>query len=246
MTNPHIIQTLIKDCAYDFAQGVARLHDDDDLVGVGADLLPSTIVGAYLHGVFPWSSDPIMWYSPNPRCVIKPHEFQPKKSLIRTAKKHSWFITCNQSFYEVIDSCAHNRSGGTWIDDDIKTAYRTLFELGVAKSIEVWTDENKRELIGGLYGLQLGRVFCGESMFHRQTDASKIAFWALNTLCKRVGIELIDCQAHNDHLMSLGTVLMPRRTFLATYLPKMNEPSASIDGQSLYSSELILHKNPLP
>ena len=98
---------------------------------------------------------------------------------------------------------------GTWIDDDIKEAYQALFELGIATSIEVWADDSKSELIGGLYGLQLGRVFCGESMFHRQTDASKIAFWGLNALCQRVGIELIDCQAQNDHLMSLGTALIP-------------------------------------
>lgn len=221
---------LANECAYDFGAMVARLDKDDDFVGVGADLLPSTLVGAYLQGAFPWYDDePIYWYSPSVRCVITPSEFRPKKSLQRTAKKSPWTLSTNLAFDEVITACANTRPNATWINADMIHAYQHLYKLGIAKSVEVWSGKPQHsELIGGLYGLQLGQIFCGESMFHTQTDASKIAFWGLMILCQRVGIHLVDCQLENAHLMSLGAKLMPREAFL-NVLPNMTKPCQPLD-----------------
>lgn len=224
------LQQLSDDCAYDFGSMVAKLGKDDDLVGIGADLMPSTLIGAYLHGVFPWYERlPICWYSPSIRCVIAPHEFRPKKSLVRTAKKSTWTLTTNLAFDEVITSCANARPNATWINTDMIHAYQHLHRLNVAMSVEVWEGiPQKSHLIGGLYGLQLGKVFCGESMFHVQTDASKIAFWGLMVLCQKMGIELVDCQLENPHLMSLGASLISRDEFLRIYLPKMRQDNGTL------------------
>lgn len=217
--NPTQLHALAKSCPYDFMGMVNAMQDDNDgFLATGGDLEPATLVGAYLAGAFPWYDDePICWWSPSPRCVIFPQEFTPKKSLVRTAKKQPWTLTVNHAFDDVIHACTQARtySDGTWINDDIVKAYQTLHKLGVAKSVEIWAGvPHQSELIGGLYGLQLGKVFCGESMFHRQTDASKIAFWGLMALCHVAGVEMVDCQLENGHLMSLGACLVPREQFL--------------------------------
>lgn len=221
---PTQLTTLAQTCPHDFFGMINAMADDDGFLATGGDLRPATLVSAYLAGAFPWYDDePICWWSPNPRCVIFPRQFRPSKSLVRTTKKSTWTLTTNHAFADVIHACTQARSysQSTWINDDIKHAYTTLHHMGVAASVEIWENmPHQSPLIGGLYGLQIGGVFCGESMFHRQTDASKVAFWGLMVLCQEAGIELVDCQLENPHLMSLGANLMPRHEFLTLHHTK--------------------------
>lgn len=214
------LHTLADDCIYDFWQQARMLSEDDEgCLGFGADLEVQTLLHAYRSGVFPWFLEGQIpaWWSPTPRCVLKPISFKPKRSLIRTAKKSTWTLTTNHAFGRVIQACREPRAYAdeTWIGNEMVEAYTRLHELGVAVSVEVWDDTPLTSpLIGGLYGLSMGAVFCGESMFHRTTDASKIAFWALMTWCQAAGMTLVDCQLENPHLMSLGAELMGRHDFL--------------------------------
>jgi leucyl/phenylalanyl-tRNA--protein transferase len=189
--------------------------DDEGLVAVGADLHPSTILEAYTQGIFPWFSegDPICWWSPEPRCVIYPEQFQPSKSLIRQLKKNQYTLTLSLAFERVVTACAQPRAYAedTWITEQIIQGYTGLHQVGLAHSIEVWEAD---QLVGGLYGVQLGRAFFGESMFSLRTDVSKMAFCFLMTLCKASNFLWVDCQLPNDHLMSLGATTLPRAEFL--------------------------------
>lgn len=221
--------------AFDFRQ-VIGLADDDGFIGTGADLSTATLLSAYRTGVFPWfgEHDPLCWWCPPIRCVVHPHTFTPAKSLRRTAKQSSWHISSNLAFEQVIAACAAPRaySDDTWINDEMIDAYTKLHQMGIAISIEVWAHEvGNSELIGGLYGLQFGSVFCGESMFHTRTDASKVAFWALNVLAHQAGIRLIDCQLENPHLMSLGASLMPKDEFLGHLHTLTHTPAHRLTGQ---------------
>lgn len=218
MLSLHEIHAIADRCPYDFTS-MQLVADGDGFLGIGADLSPETLLHAYRCGVFPWfnSDDPICWWSPDPRCVITPQEFRPSKSLSRTAKKSPWILTTNYAFDAVIDACSQPRSYGsdTWIHDEIKTAYHQLHQLGVAASIEIWEGQPlKSDLIGGLYGVNIGGIFCGESMFHRRSDASKLAFWGLMLLAWRCDILLVDCQLQNSHLSSLGATPMTRKDFM--------------------------------
>lgn len=191
--------------------------DDAGLVGIGGDLTTPTLLYAYLHGLFPWfdKDDAIAWWCPNPRCVIEPDKFVPAKSLVRTAKKRqNWQIYLNRNFKQVIHACSLPRaySDDTWIHEEVKESYARLHALGVAFSLEIY-DENDT-LAGGLYGLKIGACVFGESMFHYQTDASKLAFWALTKFCQAAKVPLIDCQLENSYLIGLGAQLMPRPLFL--------------------------------
>lgn len=214
-------------CQYDFPN---PLHCDDNhgLVAIGADLSPQTLRYAYAHGLFPWfnDGDPIMWWSPNPRCVIYPHTYQPSKSLSRKLKKSDWQITINSDFLSVIQGCVDARvcTDGTWITEEMITAYHQLHHLGDAVSVEVWDDDN---LIGGLYGIKLGQAFFGESMFHRVTDASKVAFFALMTLCRLSNFAWVDCQLPNEHLLSLGASVISRDVFLTSLPKQVYQPSCN-------------------
>lgn len=196
--------------------------DDTGLVGLGGDLLPSTLTYAYLNGLFPWfnENEAIAWWCPNPRCVLYPATYRPAKSLVRTAKKHQdWHISLNLAFDDVVHRCSLPRaySDDTWIHDNVKRSYHLMRELGVGFSIEIWDGvPQQSELVGGLYGLKMGACFFGESMFHTRTDASKLAFWGLNRLCLATGVRLIDCQLPNDYLMGLGATLIGRERFLET------------------------------
>ena len=251
---PTQLHTLAQACPYDFYGMVDKMTDDNDgFLAVGGDLAPNTLISAYLAGVFPWYDDePICWWSPNPRCVILPSSFYPSKSLARTAKKQTWTLTINYAFADVIYACTQARtySHSTWINDDIKHAYTTLHNMGIAMSVEVWeSTPHQSLLIGGLYGLQIGKVFCGESMFHKQTDASKIAFWGLMTLCQESGIELVDCQLENPHLMSLGASLMPRREFLNLYQAKTKQDTPMLGSKThliAVQDIMTLHKSLSP
>ncbi len=200
--------------------------DADGLVAVGADLAPSTLLAAYRRGIFPWfgEGDPIMWWSPDPRCIIRPPDFRPAKSLLRTARKALYRLSVDRDFAQVITQCAGPRaySDATWITRDIQRGYLGLHQAGHAHSIEVW---EKDTLVGGLYGVQLGQIFCGESMFSHRSDVSKLAFWLLMRLCQGLGIGLVDCQLPNEHLMRLGAVTMPRPDFLAALTTWLAQPA---------------------
>lgn len=190
--------------------------DENDILAIGGDLSTQRLIRAYKNGIFPWynEGEPIIWYSPSWRMVLDPRHFSPSKSLKQLIKKDVFKITFNQNFKEVIHHCKtinRNDGLGTWITEDIFNSYLKLHELGIAKSVEVWLNN---ELVGGLYGIDLGHIFCGESMFSKVSNASKIAFAWLNTYLEENNYTLLDCQVHNDHLESLGAYEIPREEFL--------------------------------
>ena len=195
------------------------MADEDGLVGIGGDLSVDRLLLAYRSGIFPWynADEPILWYSPNPRFVLHPDELKVSKSMQTLIRKEAWTFTVNQDFASTIRQCRiakRKYQTGTWIHDAMEEAYIRLHEAGYAISAECWCNG---ELIGGLYGVQLDRVFCGESMFSLEKNASKFAFIHVVTYLKELGIQLIDCQVHTDHLESLGARMISRDTFL-TYL----------------------------
>lgn len=205
---------------------LARI-EPNGLLCAGGDLEPATIVDAYSRGIFPWFSDdqPILWWSPDPRMVLFPAEFKISKSLAKTVKSEKFETRFDTAFADVIAGCAAPRGpeGGTWIVNEMQEAYIRLHALGIAHSVESWLpgDTNSEtgavnggELIGGLYGIALGRMFFGESMFTRATDASKVALVALVDKLRRDGFELIDCQQQTRHLASFGARPIPRRDFV--------------------------------
>ncbi len=200
--------------------------DDQGLLAMGGDLSVNTLVSAYAQGVFPWFNEgqPILWWSPDPRLVLIPNEIRISRSL-RKSIKNKFTISCNRAFEQVITGCAlrgnagqndtqgHRQSGeATWITQDMHDAYIELHKLGYAHSVEVWS---KGELVGGLYGVCLGRVFFGESMFSSQTDASKAALVYLCNHLHEKGFTLIDCQVASDHLLTLGAKEISRNEFVA-------------------------------
>lgn len=190
-----------------------ELADDDGLLAVGGDLSPDRLILAYQHGIFPWFSegDPILWYSPHQRCVIYPHQIKVSKSMRLILKSNIFTVTANKSFDQVISNCAktpRKDQPGTWITKGMQDAYNHLHDLGWAHSIEVWQHER---LVGGLYGIGMGKVFCGESMFSLVSNASKVA---LVYLCKEFEFELIDCQLPNDHLLSMGAEMIDRSNYM--------------------------------
>ena len=201
--------------ALDFPSVNTALAEPNGLLCVGADLAPQTIIAAYSRGIFPWFSDnqPILWWSPDPRMVLFPAEFKVSKSLAKTVNRKQFEIRFDSAFAEVISACSEPRQqdGGTWIVPEMQVAYAQLHALGVAHSIESWRDG---KLVGGLYGLALGRMFFGESMFARETDASKVALVALVDKLKRDGFELIDCQQETGHLASFGARPIARDNFV--------------------------------
>ncbi|MBK5209972.1 MAG: leucyl/phenylalanyl-tRNA--protein transferase [Flavobacteriaceae bacterium] len=197
------------------------LANEDGLLAVGGDLSAERLLLAYKNGIFPWynQGEPIIWYSPNPRMVLFPKNLKISKSMKQIIRKNKFRATFNQNFSEVISNCKNNYregQGGTWITDEMEQAYINLHKLGVAKSVEVWEGN---ELVGGLYGIDLGHVFCGESMFSKKSNASKFAFIYLVQKLEKENYKLIDCQVYNEHLASLGADEISRSAFL-TYLKK--------------------------
>ncbi len=194
----------------------AELADDDGLIAVGGDLSVERLVLAYSMGIFPWYSDdqPILWWSPDPRLVLFPEELKLSRNLRQTMRKGVFRVTTNMAFEEVMRGCATiRRKGecGTWITDDMIKAYIRLHQAGYAHSVEAWHGD---ELVGGLYGVMLGRAFFGESMFARKTDASKVAFAVYMLELAQKGIELIDCQVTTEHLIRFGAREIPRAEFM--------------------------------
>lgn len=208
---------------------VYRLSDDlifppvegaeDGVVAIEGDLLPERLMIAYMSGIFPWYSEgqPIIWWSPDPRFVLFPDRLRVSKSMKRFLRKELFSVTFNQDFEGVIARCkqvAREGQEGTWITDEMELAYIRLHELGHAKSVEVWKEG---QLVGGMYGVDLGTVFCGESMFSLETNASKVALITFMQKFQEDGGQLFDCQVHSEHLVSLGAEEIPRAEFL-TYL----------------------------
>lgn len=193
------------------------LSEPNGLLCAGGNLTPARIVEAYRGGIFPWFSagEPILWWSPDPRMVLFPAEFKISRSLHRSLRNGYYEIRLDSAFPEVIRACAETpRHGqpGTWITREMQRAYRQLFELGIAHSVEVWID---RRLAGGLYGLAIGRMFYGESMFAHVSDASKIAAAHLARFLETQGFGMIDCQMNTPHLASLGAREIPRGDFMS-------------------------------
>lgn len=191
------------------------LKEPDGLLAVGGNLSPRRLLRAYRNGIFPWyaAGQPILWWSPNPRMVLFPDRVKISRSLRKTLRKRLFSVTLDQAFATVMQRCGESRrqDKGTWITPAISAAYRRLHELGYAHSAETWREG---ELVGGLYGVAVGRVFYGESMFSRMNDASKVALVALCQQLERWEFALIDCQMHTAHLQSLGAEAIPRRFFL--------------------------------
>ena len=192
-----------------------HLSEPDGLLAIGGDLSPERLLLAYKSGIFPWyEGEYILWWCPDPRCVLIPNELKVSHSMKQLLKKQSMEFTINKAFPQVIRACKQiNRNGqaSTWITDEEEKAYMQMHELGYAHSAEAWVNG---ELAGGLYGLRLGKVFFGESMFSNATNASKFAFIKFTQQLQSEGVELIDCQVHTSHLESLGAKMIPRKEFL--------------------------------
>ncbi|MGF1723292.1 leucyl/phenylalanyl-tRNA--protein transferase [Photobacterium nomapromontoriensis] len=191
----------------------SALAEPNGLLAFGGDLRPERLLCAYRQGIFPWFSDnePLLWWSPAPRAIVLPMQFRPSKSLRKFYRKSGYQVTLNHACHDVIRLCAETRANeGTWITCDMIQAYQHLHRLGYCHSVEVW---DHKTLIGGLYGISVGGVFCGESMFSLADNASKIAFWFFCDHFAHHGGQLIDCQVMNDHLASLGAVEIERELF---------------------------------
>ena len=209
-----MIPILTSDPESPFPPTELALDTPRGLLAAGGDLSPTRLINAYRHGIFPWYSgdQPILWWSPIPRCVLFPGSVHLSRRLRRSFNQGSFTLTADRAFTQLIEACAGPRleQDGTWITDDMLTAYIQLHELGVAHSIEVWAND---ELAGGIYGLSLGRVFFGESMFSRQRDASKVALVALCKQLQAWDFTLLDCQVSNPHLLSMGAEEIQRAEF---------------------------------
>lgn len=204
------------------------IDDPNGLLAAGGSLSKERLIDAYRSGIFPWYSpgEPILWWSPDPRCVVIPDQLHISRSMRKRLKKKDYTVVFNRNFSSVMDACSAPRKDaeGTWISDQMKLAYNALHKEGVAHSVEVYIND---ELVGGLYGLSMGKLFFGESMFSRAKDTSKIAFILMVEQLQKWGYALIDCQVSNDHLFSLGAIEISREEF-QLYLDRyIDSPSPS-------------------
>lgn len=194
-----------------------EMASPEGVVAAGGDLRPERLLLAYRSGIFPWFEEgsPILWWSPDPRMVLYPGELRVKKSMKQFMRNTSMRVTRDRAFEQVIRECALiPRPGqeGTWITSGMIEAYIRLHQMGIARSVEVWEGD---ELVGGLYGIDLGHVFCGESMFSKRSNASKLAFITLVQQLEKEQYELVDCQVYTEHLASLGAREIPREVFMS-------------------------------
>lgn len=216
MTAPYLLDSIHKNI---FPNVELALTEPDGLLAVGGDLSVERLISAYQLGIFPWYSEgqPILWWSPDPRMILEPNEIKVSRSLAKKIRQKSFSVTFDQQFQNVIFECSKPRlekgeiQKDTWILDEMIEAYIQLHEAGYAHSVECW-QENK--LVGGLYGVAIGNVFFGESMFSRASDASKVAFVALAKQLQLWDFKLIDCQVYTSHLESLGAKMIPRKEFI--------------------------------
>lgn len=208
-----------------FPSPESALRDPNGLLAIGGDLTAPRLLAAYERGIFPWYSpgEAILWWSPDPRAVLFPTEFHLNRSLKRFLRHDPFRITLNHDFAAVIAACAHRPDEGTWIGPEVQRAYHHLHRLGYAHSVEVWQDN---QLVGGMYGVAQGALFCGESMFSRVTNASKCALMAFCRHFAAYGGELIDCQVLNAHTARLGAREIPRRQFLQQLSTLQRRPLA--------------------
>lgn len=201
------------------------LADPNGLLAMGGDLSVERLLDAYRHGIFPWFNpgEPILWWSPDPRMVLVPGEVRVTRSLAKRIRNAGFDIRVDTAFARVMRACAAPRegAGGTWISPAMVAAYTRLFDAGYAHSVETWRDD---QLVGGLYGVAIGRMFYGESMFSREPDASKVALVRLAWQLQRWEFGLIDCQMETAHLASLGARTMPRASFTARLAELVNLP----------------------
>ena len=193
-----------------------QFADENGLLAIGGGLEPERIRIAYVQGIFPWynEADPICWWSPDPRCVLFPGQLKVSKSMQQVMRNGAFRFTMNRCFEEVARNCQtipRRHEEGTWINEEIINAYTAMHTQGLALSAETWKDGL---LVGGLYGVRIGRVFFGESMFSRESNASKFAFISLVQALKKEGIQLIDCQMRTNHLVSLGATMLPREQYI--------------------------------
>ncbi|WP_028238868.1 leucyl/phenylalanyl-tRNA--protein transferase [Stutzerimonas azotifigens] len=206
----------------------AALREPNGLLAAGGDLSPERLVAAYRHGCFPWYQDgqPLLWWSPDPRTVLYPAELHVSRSLRKRIRQKVFEVTLDRAFERVIAACSAPRryADGTWITDAMQQAYIELHRRGVAHSVEVWHDE---QLVGGLYGLAMGRLFFGESMFSTEADASKVGFVTLVERLRDWGFELIDCQMPTRHLASFGARPIARKVFAEALARYLDEPSTA-------------------
>lgn len=208
------------------------LTEPNGLLAAGGDLSPERLLAAYRRGIFPWNSagDPILWWSPDPRMVLYPGELKISRSLAKTLRKPDYEVRLDTAFAEVIQACAdkpREAQSGTWITEEMQTAYLALHRLGHAHCVETWIDE---KLAGGLYGIAIGQAFYGESMFSNNRDASKIALAHLCAYLKRAGFGIIDCQMETAHLTSLGAQAIRRSDFAS----RLDELCPRGDGPGLW------------
>lgn len=201
----------------DFPSPETALSEPNGLLALGGDLSPARLLVAYQRGIFPWYSpgDPILWWSPDPRAILDPMAFHMSRSFKRFHQRSPYRVTVNHAFNRVIDGCASHREEGTWIVPEVKTAFQQLNILGHAHSVEVWEGEM---LVGGIYGIAQGSLFCGESMFSRRENASKTALKVFCDHFTQHGGRLIDCQVLNKHTASLGAINIPRNNYLQRLL----------------------------
>ena len=203
------------------------LVDPNGLLAMGGCLSPRRLSNAYRQGIFPWYSkgEPILWWSPDPRWVLTPGDVRVSRSLRKRLQRMEFRVTYDQAFAEVIKACSEPRdAGGTWITPKLQLAYTELHRMGLAHSFESWQGD---ELVGGLYGVTIGQIFFGESMFHRVTDASKVAFVTACRYLHEWDYQLIDCQVHTSHLESLGARPMARTTFAEFLRDHRDRPVAA-------------------
>lgn len=218
-----------------------RFADKQGIVAFGGDLKPRRLMFAYQNGIFPWYSkeEPILWWSPDPRFVLYPRDFKLRRSLRKTMRKGLFDIRYDTAFETVIRHCAQQTrpdQDGTWIVEDMIRAYLELHRMGFAHSIETWRDNN---LVGGLYGIALGPFFCGESMFHLEPEASKVALAALVHMFQDA--PLIDCQVANDFFKQMGGVEIPRDQYLDILAKHRNDPALwDVDGRGIRDPRQIV------
>ncbi|MDP4983604.1 leucyl/phenylalanyl-tRNA--protein transferase [Pseudoalteromonas tunicata] len=222
----------------EFPDPTLALEDPDGLLAIGGDLSATRLINAYQHGIFPWfnDDDPIMWWSPSQRAIIELEEFHVSRSLKKSLNKHPFKVFINRDFAEVMYQCQRQRihHEGTWISDEMLDAYTTLHKMGHAHSIEIWLND---QLVGGLYGIMLGAVFCGESMFHTMPNTSKLASWALVNWLKRNQGAFIDCQVLNPHTASLGAKAISRDE----YLSRLSTQMTHIDLKRMWQSQELIN-----
>ncbi len=229
-----------------------ELADPDGLLAIGGDLSAERLLHAYSLGIFPWYNDfPILWWTPPKRPVIFPRLFRLARSLYQTLKKGVFDVTFDDDFVSIIEGCAsapRRDSSGTWIDSHMKKAYTELHRLGFAHSVEVWKDGN---LVGGLYGVSLGRAFFGESMFSLVSDASKVALSCLVEFMIKKDFYFIDCQVSNEHLLKMGAFELPRKVFLKildealrrdTIIGRWSRPDRSTKVAALFLEEKLIKR----